>query len=412
MARGVARLSAKKVANAPKGMHCDGGGLYLHVDKRGARSWIFRFMLNGRAREMGLGPTHTISLAEARDRARHCRHQLLDGIDPIEERHAQDRQALLDRARAMTFQQCAEAYISAHRAGWKNDKHAAQWPSTLGTYVYPVFGALPVDAIDEALVIKVLEPIWATKTETATRVRQRIEAVLDWAIVRKFREGPNPARWKGHLDHLLPKPAKVRKVEHHAALPYAELDGFIAALRRQEGLAARALELAILTVTRTNEVLGAPWSEINLADRLWTIPAERMKGGREHRIPLSAPAIAILDGLAQSRNGKFVFPGARPGRPLSNMAMLMLLRRMGHGDLMAHGFRSSFSDWCAECTAFPAEVREMALAHTVGEKVEAAYRRGDLFQKRRQLMDAWARHCAGASAPAGEVVPLRQAAAQ
>jgi integrase len=282
----------------------------------------------------------------------------------------------------------------SHQAGWKNPKHRAQWPSTLSTYVYPHFGKLPVQDVDVALVMKAVEPIWTTKPETASRVRGRIESILDWATARGYRHGENPARWRGHLDALLPTKTKVRRVQHHAALPYAQLPAFLAELRQQDGIGAKALEFAILTAARTGEVMGAKWSEIDFEARLWTVPAERMKAGREHRVPLSEPALAILKAMREVREGDFVFPGGRAGRGISNMAMIMTLRRMGRGDLTAHGFRSTFSDWCAEQTDFPAEAREMALAHTVSDKVEAAYRRGDLFQKRRDLMDAWANYAA------------------
>jgi integrase len=389
MARKVGKLSALAVGRASQGYHGDGGGLYLLVGRTGAKSWVFRFRVNGRLREMGLGPLHTIGLAQAREKARKCREQRLDDKDPIEERRAARQQRHLDSAKAMTFRECAEAYIKANAAGWKNPKHAAQWPSTLGTYVYPIFGPFPVQAINTALVTKAIEPIWTSKPETASRVRGRIESVLDWAAARGYRQGENPARWKGHLENLLPQKSKVRRVEHHAALPYTDLAEFIAELRQQEGIAARALEFAILTAGRTGEVIGAKWSEINLAERLWTIPPERMKAGKEHRVPLCDRAIVLLDEIREVREGDFLFPGGKARRPLSNMAFLMLLRRMGRGDLTAHGFRSTFSDWCSECTHFPAEVREMALAHAVGSKVEAAYRRGDLFQKRRDLMAAW-----------------------
>lgn len=282
----------------------------------------------------------------------------------------------------------------------KNKKHAGQWQQTLEDYVYPIFGSLPVLAIDTVLVMKAIEPIWTTKPETASRVRGRIESVLDWATARGYRSGENSARWKGHLENLLPKRSKVARVEHHAALPYAELPGFMAELRQQNGIAARALEFAILTAARTGEVIGATWAEIDFEARLWTVPAGRMKAGRDHRVPLSEAAMAILRLLHGARTGDRVFP-------ISNMAMLMLLRRMGRGDLTAHGFRSTFSDWCAEQTNTPSEVREMALAHTVGDKVEAAYRRGDMFDKRRHLAEAWARYCAAQPA---SVSVLRRAA--
>jgi len=308
---------------------------------------------------------------------------------------------------SLTFRKCAAEYIERNEAGWSN-KHRTQWTYTLRDHVYPIIGDLPVAAIDTGLVVRVLDPLWNTKNETANRVRGRIEAVLDYATVRKYREGPNPAQWKGNLAHIFPARGKVQKVEHHAALPYREIGEFMAKLRQQGGVAARALEFAILTAARTGEVLGARWSEINLAERVWVVPAERMKAGKEHRVPLSDRAIALLNeiGGGHSVPGAFVFLGARPRSPLSNMSLLMTLRRMGRGDLTAHGFRSTFRDWAAERTAFPSEVAEMALAHAVGDKVEAAYRRGDMFEKRRQLAEAWARYCERAEM-AADVTPIR-----
>jgi len=394
VAREVGKLSAVAVRNmATPGLFADGGGLYLQVTKTGAKTWIFRFMLAGRRRDMGLGAVHTVSLAEARAEALRCRQMVRDGIDPIESRKAAKLAKRAEVAKAMTFKQCAEAYIKAHEAGWQNAKHAAQWTSTLATYAYPIMGKLAAAAVDTGLVMKVLEPIWATKTETASRVRGRIESVLDWATVHRYRAGENPARWKGHLDQLLPARAKVKKAGHHSALPYHQIGDFMAVLRRQDGTGARALEFAILTAARTGEVIGATWDEVDLDKRLWTIPAERMKAGKEHRVPLSDAAVAVLEAVAMIQDGDFIFPGAKAKRPLSNMAMLMVLRRMKRDDLTAHGFRSSFRDWIAECTSFPHEVAEMALAHAVGDKVEAAYRRGDLFEKRRELMAQWANLC-------------------
>ena len=310
MARPEKRLTARAVETIKKpGLHADGAGLYLHVSKSGSRSWIFRWKRDGRLRDMGLGPLNTISLAEARDRALACRKLTLDGGDPIEERRGRRQAARLQTAKAMTFSECAEAYIAAHQAGWKNSKHAAQWPATLATYVYPVLGSLPVQAVDVGLVMKALEPIWNEKPETASRVRGRIELVLDWASARGYRQGENPARWRGHLENLLPRRSKVARVKHHAALPYDELPAFMVELRQQEGVAARALEFAILTAARTGEVIGATWAEIDLEGCLWTIPAERMKAGREHRVPLSEPALAILRPFAEARVGEHVFPG-------------------------------------------------------------------------------------------------------
>jgi integrase len=390
----VGKLSAIAVGRANStGLYADGGGLYLQVGRSGSKSWLYRFMIDGRAREMGLGPVHTIPLAEARIRAGECRRLRLDGIDPIEARTAKRQEQKLASAKAMTFEACANAYIAAHKAGWRNAKHESQWRNTLSTYAAPVFGSLSVQTVDVALVMKVLEPIWATKTETASRLRGRIEAILDWATVRGYRSGENPARWRGHLDHLLPKRAKVQMVAHHAALPYDEVGAFVALLRDQQGATARALEFLILTAARTGEVIGARWAEFDFANAVWTIPADRMKSDREHRIPLSGRVVAIIDGLRATRVNDFVFPGAKAGRPLSNMAMLKVLERLGRSDLTSHGFRSSFRDWASERTNFQREVAEMALAHTIGDKVEAAYRRGDLFAKRRRLMEAWANHC-------------------
>jgi integrase len=412
MAR-VGKMTVLKVAALARakipGYYSDGGGLFLQISRYGTASWVFRYRMAGRLREMGLGSLDTIGLADARERARKAREQRLDGFDPIERRKAARLSAQLDTAKAITFKDSAKRYITAHQPAWRNSKHAAQWGSTLETYVYPFFGGIAVQAVDVGLVLKAIEPIWTAKPETASRVRGRIESILDWATARGYRQGENPARWRGHLENLLPARAKVRRVEHHASLPYREIGAFITELQQQEGISACALEFAILTAARTGEVIGARWSEINIAERLWTIPGERMKGGREHRVPLSNAALTIIERMAESRHSDFVFPGGNAGRPLSNMAFLMLLRRMGRGGLTAHGFRSSFRDWTAERTNFSAEVAEMALAHVVSDKVEAAYRRGDLFQKRRQLAEAWAKFCAAAP-PAGNIVPLRKAA--
>jgi integrase len=398
MAHLVGRLTALKVARVKKaGMYADGAGLYLQVTGDGqtkiAKSWIYRFTLRGRSREMGLGPLSVFGLADARAKAAECRRLTYEGIDPIEARRAQRTQAALEAAASLTFKNCTEQYIAAHGTGWRNAKHAAQWSSTLKTYAEPVIGALPVRNVDTALVMKIVEPLWSKKPETASRLRGRIEAVLDWATVRNYRQGENPARWRGHLDKLLPSRAKVRSVKHHAALPYNELPAFMTALRAQGGIAARALEFLILTAARTGEVIGALPDEIK--DKVWTVPAGRMKASKEHRVPLSAPALAIAETMRDDHPGAFLFPGGKRDKPLSNMAMLALLERVGRSDLTAHGFRSTFRDWAAECTNYSNEVVEMALAHTINSKVEAAYRRGDLFEKRRSLMADWAKFCAG-----------------
>jgi integrase len=421
MARASERLTALKVEKAKKpGMYADGGGLYLRVTPEGARNWVLRYMLDKKPHWMGLGPLSLYGLAEARVRALEARRQRHDGVDPISARRALRARLRLDAAKSITFRDCAEQFIAAHRAGWRNPKHAAQWSASLTSYAYPAFGSLPVAAVDVGLVMKAIEPIWATKPETASRVRGRVESILDWATVRTYRVGENPARWRGNLESLLAAPSKAKRAaratngrgEHHAALPYGELPAFLPTLREQAGVAARALEFAILTAGRTGEVIGATWGEIDLGERLWIIPAARMKAHREHRVPLSPRALAILSEMRAARrsgdDGAFVFPGQKTGKALSNMAFLMLLRRMGRDDLTAHGFRSTFSDWVAERTNFTSEVREMALAHAVGDKVEAAYRRGDLLEKRRRLAEAWAAFC-GEPKQAGEVVALRPA---
>jgi len=413
MAR-TGKLSAGEVTKAkgPAVLH-DGGGLYLRVSATGSKSWVFRFQLDGKRRDMGLGPFPDISLADARGRASAHRKQRHDGIDPLDAKEAQRQAQRLTLAKGRTFRDMAEDFIGRNEAGWRNAKHRQQWRNTLQSYVYPQLGELAVGAIDTGLVVQVLDPIWAEKPETASRVRGRIEAVLDAATVRGLRQGPNPAQWKGNLAHILPARAKVRRVEHHAALAFDDLPEFLVALRGRRSMAARALEFSILTAARTGEVLGATWGEIELPAKVWTIPAKRMKGGREHRVPLSEAALAVLENvrpLALQKAGEVdpaapVFPGPRRALPMSNMVFLMLLRRMKHEGFTVHGFRSTFSDWAAERTAYPREVVEMALAHAVENKVEAAYRRGDLFDKRRRLMDAWAGFCKGPAS--GKVASIR-----
>jgi integrase len=406
----TAREVAAKLATGEPGRWAVGDGAYLQIAKvanRRTGAWVFRFTLNGKARHMGLGSVKLLSLAEARDRARQARQLLLDGIDPIEARNAARLAARAEAAKGITFKQCASRYIKTQEAGWRNPKHRAQWRATLETYAFPYFGDLSVAAVDTGLVLKAVEPIWAVKPETASRVRGRIEAVLDWAMAHEYRQGENPARWRGHLDKLLPARQKVRAVKHHAALPWTDLPEFMEDLRDREGIAARALEFAILTAARTGEVIGAVWDEFDLAERLWTIPGERMKAGKPHRVPLNDCAVEILQPLPREVGNPFVFLGGRKGRALSNMALLKTLERMGRGDLTTHGFRSTFRDWASETTGYQSEVVEMALAHVVASKTEAAYRRGDLFEKRRRLMADWATYCASPQRR-GDVVPLRR----
>lgn len=411
MSRAIERLSALAVSKLARreGVFCDGGGLYLHSDPPTQCSWLFRYQMNGKARWMGLGAYPTISLARARELASNARALKAQGTDPIETRDANRAGTRLAAVKAVSFRECAESYIKSHRAGWRNAAHASQWGNTLRAYAYPHIGALSVQAIDTSLVMKVLEPIWSEKPETASRLRGRIEAILNWAKVRGFREGENPAHWKGHLDHLLPAKSKIRRVQHHAAMPYPELPEFITALREQQNLGARALEFLLLTAARTGEVLGARWREIDLKSRLWTVPPERMKAGKEHRVPLCPRAVAILQSVKteNAEGDVFVFAGSQPERPQSNMVFLMLLRRMNLGHLTAHGFRATFKTWATERTNFPREVIEAALAHVAGDKIEAAYQRGDIFDKRLRLMTAWADYCGTKPATKVNVISMR-----
>jgi integrase len=383
---GVARLKEP-------GYYGDGGGLVLQVTPSGSKSWLFRYFRAGKVREMGLGSLRTVDLASARDGARRCRELLQSGQDPLDERRAAKGLAALERGRQMTFDQCAAAYIEAHRSGWRNAKHAEQWTNTLATYASPLIGSLPVALVDTDLIVKVLSPVWKTKTETATRLRGRIESILGWATVSKFRQGDNPARWRGHLENLLASPRKIAKVRNHPALPWTQVKSFMGKLRHAEGVAARALEFAILTACRSGEVREATWDEIDLDLCFWTIPAGRMKAEKEHRVPLSSSAMALLRALPAT--GNLVFPGQKKGKCLTDTGISAVLRRMGRDDITVHGFRSTFRDWCAEApgNSFAREVCEHALAHSLPDKVEAAYRRGDLFDKRILLMQAWADFC-------------------
>jgi integrase len=388
------------------GRYAAGDGLYLQVTAGGTKSWIFRYQRDGRAHHMGLGPFDVLPLAEARQRAQDARKLLLDDIDPLEHRRSQKAERRALAARSITFKRCAEEYIAAQESGWRNSDHRRQWRSTLGRYVYPVMGDVLVAAIDEALVLRVLKPIWSIKPETASRLRGRIESILSSATALRYRTGENPARWSGNLKHLLSDHKKVRAVKHHAALPYSEISGFLVDLRAREGTAARALEVTILTALRSGEVLGALWPELDLQAKVWTVPKERMKGGREHRVPLSGRVIEVIQSLP--RVGEYVFAGSRPDRPLNVAAMLRVISRMKRGGITVHGFRSSFRDWASETTNHANHVVEMALAHAIGDEVEAAYRRGDLFEKRRLLMFDWSNYCAKPAPTADNVLPLRE----
>jgi integrase len=375
-------LNARKVETAAPGRHGDGRGLFLYVKPTGARSWVLRYQVQGRRRDLGLGPYPDVSLAMARDRAAEARRLIARGQDPI---------AKKQQAKPKTFREAALELIESKRPGWKNAKHAAQWTATLESYVFPKIGAVQVAKIETADVISTLTPIWAVKPETANRVRQRIEAVIDYASALGIRTGDNPARWRGHLDHLLPKPKKVRAVVHHPALPHAQIADFMTDLEKREGVAARALAFTILTAARSGETRGMTWGEVDLDAKVWTIPAGRMKAAKEHRVPLTDAALSLLGQRTEVKcDDTLVFGSeAKPGKPISDMSMTAVLRRMERTDITVHGFRSTFRDWAGETTGFPREVIEAALAHGIKDKAEAAYARSDLFDKRRKLMEAW-----------------------
>jgi integrase len=395
--------------------NADGGarGLYLQVTeaKRGgvSRSWIYRFVspITGKPRWMGLGPADVISLAKARELAREARQCVVLGGDPIEARRERQAAQRVAQARVVTFGKCAADYIAQHQAGWRNEKHTTQWKSTFEVDTKAI-NDLPVAAIDTALVLKVLRPLWHEKPVTASRIRGRIERVLAWATVSEYRQGENPARWRGHLAEMLPHKGKIHRVEHHKALPYGKLPGFMVDLRKRDTVAAAALELTVLCATRTNETIGARWSEIDLRSKTWTIPHERMKSARPHRVPLSDRAVEILSKLP--RESEWIFPGRMAGKPLANRAMLETLISVTGSNFTVHGARSTFRDWCKEQTNFPREIAELALAHRLTDGTEAGYSRGDALEKRRQLMSAWAKYLASEPAKPGAgavITPIR-----
>lgn len=404
MPKRAKEIAAAQLPRLPVGLHAAGGatGLYLRVAPSGARNWILRATVGNRRRDMGLGGWPDVPLTEARDRARQARRKIEEGIDPIEARKS-TKETLRETP---SFAECAKRTIEAKRPEWHSDKHAKQWKSTLNTYAKPVIGNMPVDMVELRHVVEILSPLWTEKTETASRLRSRIEAVLTWATVSGFRKGDNPARWRGNLDAVLAKPGKVAKVKHHKALPFDDLPAFVTDLHKREGIAARALEFLIMTAARSGEVRGATWQEVDLDAAVWTIPAARMKAAKEHRVPLPARAVAILKAMPRFAGSDYIFPAARGGQ-LSDMALTAVMRRM-KVDAVPHGFRSTFRDWVSERTAYPRDVAEMALAHTIPDKVEAAYRRGDLFAKREKMMGDWAKFIATPATTGGKVVPLRR----
>lgn len=410
MPRTLNKLTAKTVEKLAKpNLYADGGGLYLQITKAGVKSWLFRYMIDGKPRGMGLGPTHTVTLSEAREKATEARKLKLTGIDPLEGKRSAQQKAKLAKVKLMTFDQCANAYIEAHRPSWKNTKHASQWGNTLATYVSPIIGALPVEEVDTSLVVKVLTQVgedgrqfWQSKNETAMRVRGRIESVLGWATTSGFRSGENPAKWKGHLENLLATISRVSRTRNHPSLEWQQISSFMQDLRQRAGTSARAVEFAILTAARSGEVRGARWSEIDFEAKVWTIPAERMKARREHEAPLSDAAIKLLQGLDRFEGFDLIFPGTK-GQMLSDMSLTAVIRRMNSEvtkwkdrdgkTVTVHGFRSTFRMWAAEATSYPREVAEHALAHQLPDAVERAYQRGTQFRKRVALMNDWGKFC-------------------
>lgn len=408
MGRKAKELSALEVGRLKSpGLWAVGGvaGLYISVNETGGRSWILRLMVGSKRREMGLGGYPDVTLAGAREKARAAREQVEQGIDPVLERKRLASAMMAAQASEITFTKATSDYIAAHGGAWKNPKHRAQWGTSLATYADPVIGRLQVQDIGQAHMLRILEPIWTTKTETASRVRGRIEAVLDWATVKGYRKGDNPARWQGHLDALLAAPGKVTKKEHFAAVALDDMGRFWSDLIKQKGTAAMALQFAILTAARSGEVRGMKWSEFDRSAGIWTVPADRMKAGKAHRVPLSDEAVTLLEAMPKFEGKDHVFLATRGG-PLSDMAMTQLMRRMGE-TAVPHGFRSTFRDWAAERTNYPRDMAEMALAHTISNEVEAAYRRGDMLEKRRLMMQHWANFCRIVHVP-GEVVPLHK----
>lgn len=392
------RLTAMRVAKEVEpGYYADGGGLYLQIARSGARSWIFMYTLFGRRREMGLGPLSQVSLAAARKEATECRDLLKQKLDPIEARKGVIRQHLVDAAPMVTFRETAEQFIADREPTWNNKKHAQQWKNTLTTYAYPVIGDVPVGDVTTEMIVRIVQPIWLKKAETARRIRGRIKAILDAAAVLGHCSGENPARYVDHLDRVLPRTKKRQQVQHHPALSWEDMPAFIRDLKQRPRRAARMLHLLILTATRTNEVMFAQVDEFDIDAKVWTIPAERMKMKIEHRVPLSNDAVKIVRAAKAKAKDGWLFPGFKEGKPLSNMAMLKLLELMKRDDITVHGFRSTFRDWIADCTDFPDSLAEQALAHTIKSQTVRAYRRRDMLERRRQMMEAWARYCAGES---------------
>jgi integrase len=407
MSRLHGRLTALAVKAATKrGLYPDGLGLCLQIARNGSRSWILRYRLGGRRRYCGLGTVRDVTLAEARERARAARLLLDAGNDPIEMKRGQRTAVRLTAAKTMSFAEAAAAYIEAHKSSWTT-KTAGSTAAAITTYANPIIGSLPVGEVDTGMIVKILEPIWQTRTETASRLRGTVENTLDWAKARGYRDGDNPARWRGHLDTLLPKKARIAPIQHLEALDYREVGTFMVRLRELPSIDARALEFTILTAARSGEALDARWEEVDLGAKVWTVPAERMKSRREHRVPLSTAVVALLGGLPNPHTGP-LFPGRKAGTSINRNRLREVLRQI-NAEVSVHGFRSAFRDWAGDHTAFPRETIEAALAHVVGDRTEAAYRRGDALEKRRKLMEAWATFCSMPAQSSAEITELRRA---
>jgi integrase len=410
MPKKVNELSAVEIRRLSKpGRYAVGGvaGLLLSIKETGAKSWVLRTMVGGKRRNIGLGGFPDVSIAVAREKARQMKEKIAEGVDPVVERQARKARMISAQAKKLTFAEAARLYHEKKVLELRNEKHKKDWISSLERHAMPIIGAIPVSDIEFTHILKILDPIWAEKTETATRVRQRLEAVLTWATVSGYRSGENPARWRGHLEAVLPKPSKLKSESHFPALPWQEIGAFMADLRKRNGSGPRCLEFIILTAVRSGEARLATWNEIDFKSGIWTIPAERMKARKEHRVPLCDDALSLLNNLPRLEGSDYVFPGANGG-PLSDMTVSMVCRRMKI-NAVPHGFRSTFRDWAAENTNFPREVAEMALAHTIDSSVEAAYRRGDLLEKRKRLMDSWSDYCSRIPASqAAKVTPIRK----
>ncbi len=408
MAKQINKLTDRSVkAQKKQGRYADGNGLYLQVSKSGSKSWLFRYMLDGRARQMGLGSVGTKTLSEAREDSLTYKRLLKEGIDPIQDRNNRIAKTKAANKDILTFKESTEEYLKAHSAAWKSVRHGEIWHSSVKRYAYPELGTMPISSIERSHIMRVLKPIWVKKTETAKKLRGRLEAILDWATVQDYRKGENPARWRGHLDKLLPKPSEVHTVQHFAALPYSEINNFMNKLREREALSALALRLISLTATRSGAVRGAKWSEFDLKNAIWTIPAERMKARKEHVIPLCNEALSIVLSLPHLAGSEYLFTGTRSGKPISDVVFKKLMERMKTTGITTHGFRSTFRDWAAEQTSFPREVIESALAHQLKDKTEAAYFRSNLLDKRRELMDKWGDYTLLPTIETGEVINIK-----